>query len=260
MATINPTTIPHGYYAVPDPNDPDTITMWRSHTATYHGASIDTLTPWPANARYGPILWRRDVPKKQPARDQVRAAHRERRKAWMDTVTARILADLKAAASLYAATAVRCSECGRALTDETSKSLGIGTECRRPPGPRYSDEEITGAVRDAVETTEPGDTARTWTWERPIQGRARKREKVTVCRYPHVVPRSPYRPRDEVCSTVLDRLNAGREPCADPVVWSVRRVGAGGTAYGSHYCDADLPAEYRPETAPAPEADQSALF
>lgn len=154
----------------------------------------------------------------------------------------------------------RCGACGKTLTDPDSQSLGIGPECRRPPGPRYSEEEIAGAVRDAVETTKPGETARTWMWERPIQGRARKRERVTVTLHPDVVPQSSHRSSREVCSTVLDRLTSKREPCADPVVWAVHRVGARGAAYGSYYCDADLPAEYRPETAPASEADEGALF
>lgn len=246
MAAINPTTIPHGYYAVPDPDQPDTITLWRSHATTRHGVTIDTLTPWPAKALYGPILWRRDVPKKQPERNQVREAYRARRKAWMDAVTAGILQDLKAAAALFAATSVHCSSCGRALTDQMSKELGIGPECRRPPGPSYSEEEITGAIRNAVETTKPGDTARTWTWDRPIQGRARKREKVTIRQYPDAVPQ-------KACSTVLARLNAQRELCTGPVVWSVLRIGARALSGTAYYCDADLPAEYRPrELVPVP--------
>lgn len=171
-----------------------------------------------------------------------------------------VLEDPEVCMRVFGGATGRCGACGKTLTDETSKALGIGPECRRMPGPRYSDDEIVGAVRDAVETTEPGDTARTWTWERPIQGRARKREKVTVSLHPDAVPQSSHRSSREVCSTVLDRLASKREPCADPVVWSVRRVGARGAAYGSYYCDADLPAEYRPDGAPAALADQSALF
>lgn len=154
----------------------------------------------------------------------------------------------------------RCGACGKTLTDPESKAQGIGPECRRQPGPSYSEAEVKGAVRDAVETTGPGETARTWTWERPLQGRARKREKVTVTLYSDVVPQPSHRSSSEVCSTILDRLNAGREKCADPVVWSVYRVGARGAAYRSYYCDADLPAEYRPDVAPVLEADEGALF
>lgn len=161
----------------------------------------------------------------------------------------------------------RCGACGKTLTDPESKALGVGPECRRPPGPRYPDAEITGAVRGAVETTGPGDTARTWTWDRPIQGRARKREKITATLYPDAVPHPSHSPRAHTCSTVLERLNAKQEPCTGPVVWSVTRVGAGSASYRSYYCEADLPAEYRPAMpAPAPSpggvvlGEQDALF
>lgn len=157
-----------------------------------------------------------------------------------------VLEDPDGCMRTFGQAAGRCGACGKTLSDPDSKAQGIGPECRRRPGPSYGEEEIKGAVRTAVETTRPGETTRTWVWERPIQGRARKREKVTVTLHPEMVPRPSYRSSGEVCSTVLERLNSGREKCTDPVVWSVQRVGS--SAYRSYYCDADLPTEYRPTT------------
>ena len=41
-----------------------------------------------------------------------------------------ILGDPKKAAELYASSLGKCYRCGRTLTDETSRSIGMGPECR----------------------------------------------------------------------------------------------------------------------------------
>lgn len=244
-------TLPVGYYAVPDPEKPDHVTTWRIHPD-------GELSPWPRNARPWPVLYRRDVPRDPEGREQARAAHRQHVTAWVRAVEERLEADPPGAAALFADTTVRCSACARALTDDTSKALGIGPECRRPPGPRYDEEEIRACIRNAVEITKPGDHGRSWRWDRPIQGRPRKREVVTVARYRVAAPPPTHTPQPRTCSTVLDRLNSGRPVCTDPVVWRISEAGEG-LPHSRYYCDADMPDEYRPPGSGG-EAHHGVLF
>jgi len=117
--------IPNGYYAVPDPRDPDTLTMWR--------VIDDHIEATPANARYGPVLYRRDIPTglTKPEQGRWTAEWFETvQRPWHRAIRAAITADLEAAGALYAKTAVRCRDCGRALKDATSKAAGRGPDCR----------------------------------------------------------------------------------------------------------------------------------
>jgi hypothetical protein len=50
--------------------------------------------------------------------------------AW---ILAGILADPRAAETLYGTELGKCCRCNRTLTDETSRALGIGPECRSKP-------------------------------------------------------------------------------------------------------------------------------
>jgi hypothetical protein len=50
------TELPNGYYAIPDPMDPDTMTYWRINNGR--------VTPWPTRAKYGPKFLRKDAPPK----------------------------------------------------------------------------------------------------------------------------------------------------------------------------------------------------
>lgn len=131
MATPTLTTvIPNGYYAVHNPADPTAVTYWRM--------SAKGLNPWPARAKYGPVLMRADVPRElyKPARRPDLAAwvkdwYRTNRSAWEASIRALIEADLAGCARRFAEFTIRCCNCGRALTDENSKVLGLGSECRR---------------------------------------------------------------------------------------------------------------------------------
>ena len=49
-----PTALPDGYYAVPDPDDASTVTLWQ-----VQGGSMKAR---PAKARYGPQAYRKDAP------------------------------------------------------------------------------------------------------------------------------------------------------------------------------------------------------
>lgn len=117
--------IPDGYYAVADPTSPDELTLWR--------VSDGLLIASPAGAKYGPVLYRRDIPAGLSKPEQQRWAgnwFETVQRPWRAAVRAAIAADPEAAGALYAKTAVRCRDCGRALTDRASKAAGRGPDCR----------------------------------------------------------------------------------------------------------------------------------
>lgn len=129
--------IPDGYYAVPDPDDPGTMTYWRQRTDT-HGPA---LTSWPPRARYGPLVYRRDVPKDPDERRAFAERYHARLAAWMDRVRDALTDDIDGARARFAVFQVRCCVCGRALRDAKSKTLGMGPECRKD-----EDEAVLAAV------------------------------------------------------------------------------------------------------------------
>jgi hypothetical protein len=116
--------IPDGYYAVPDPNDPAVLTAWR--------AVNGHLKPAPVGAKWGPVLYKRDVAGMSPLDRQryVSAWFNDVRWPWDRAVRAAIVADPEAAGALYAKTTVRCRDCGIALRDPVSKREGRGPDCR----------------------------------------------------------------------------------------------------------------------------------
>ncbi|WP_284576678.1 DUF6011 domain-containing protein [Streptomyces sp. 2P-4] len=121
------TPIPEGYYAIPDPDDPATMTYWRR--AISPKASV--LKAWPAKAWNGPAVPRRaDVPEDPADRAAFAAAWTESRRVYMTKVIDTILAELDDARRRFSTFAIRCWSCGRTLRDETSKTYGIGPECR----------------------------------------------------------------------------------------------------------------------------------
>lgn len=120
-------TVADGYYAIPGPGDPDVMTYWR-RTRTVR---TNALKPWPSRAWYGPKVPRRaDVPTDRLARAEFVAAWSASRRAYLNQVVAAITADPVAAGRRFAEFGIRCCMCARALTDETSKTYGIGPECR----------------------------------------------------------------------------------------------------------------------------------
>jgi hypothetical protein len=56
--------------------------------------------------------------------------HSVKTPASLELVLGRIMGDPVKAAELYASSLGRCYRCGRTLTDETSRSVGMGPECR----------------------------------------------------------------------------------------------------------------------------------
>lgn len=53
---------------------------------------------------------------------------------WIRAVHAAIAADVAAAGARFAETTVHCRDCGRPLTDETSKARGRGPDCYEKTG------------------------------------------------------------------------------------------------------------------------------
>lgn len=112
-----------GYYSVTDPEHPGQTTTWRIHPDGHR-------TPWPANHKPGPRLFRCDVPTDPDQRDAAIKAFNTRLTAWLQAVADALRADPEAAAMRFSLTTLRCSRCARPLTDDTSKRLGIGPDCR----------------------------------------------------------------------------------------------------------------------------------
>lgn len=120
--------IPDGYYAVADPDHPGTITYWRMHQHPKRGRVLD---PWPAKKVYGPTVRRSDVPKRMPERGAFLDAYWSRLGSWRWKVRKAIMRDPEVARLRFAEFSTRCGYCARKLTDERSKVLGLGPECRR---------------------------------------------------------------------------------------------------------------------------------
>ncbi|ASU83558.1 hypothetical protein CDO52_12850 [Nocardiopsis gilva YIM 90087] len=111
---------------LPDPHDPGQITYWRRDDR-------GRLNPWPAKARYGPALYRSQVPAGLTGPDRRAWAqdwHRTHRHPWDAAIRSAIDADPDACRARFAAFTTRCCSCGRALSDPESKTVGVGPECR----------------------------------------------------------------------------------------------------------------------------------
>lgn len=135
-------TLTDGYYAIPDPDNPATMTYWRAENGC--------IAMWPAKAWYGPArLLKRDAPTDRDERNAWARAWFDRSQDWLARVRVAIEADPHAALKRYAEFSVRCCQCGRALTDDTSKVLGIGPECRRGIDPAVLCAINTPAVATA---------------------------------------------------------------------------------------------------------------
>lgn len=122
---LSRTEIPDGYYAVPDPGNAEVLTLWR--------VVNDHVKASPPKALWGPVLYRRDVPKGLSTPDRaawIRDWFQRVRFPWDEAVRAAIAADPETAGALYAKTSIRCRNCAKPLTDATSKAAGRGPDCR----------------------------------------------------------------------------------------------------------------------------------
>lgn len=117
------TTLPDGYYAVLDPSNADTMTYWRARGGR--------LTAWPAKAWHGPARpLRRDAPADHDERITWMRDWQTKYQAWLQLLQTALQSDPGRARRQFADLTVRCCQCGRLLSDDTSKVVGIGPDCR----------------------------------------------------------------------------------------------------------------------------------
>lgn len=119
------TALAADYFAVPDPTDAGCITYWR------HAGG--KLAPWPARARYGPVLYRTDLPTSLDVQQQQQWAadwYREHAHPWHEQIRAAIDNDPDGCAARFAAFTTRCCQCAKKLRDPASKTYGVGPDCR----------------------------------------------------------------------------------------------------------------------------------
>jgi Family of unknown function (DUF6011) len=128
------TDLPEGFYTVPDPRpEVEGMTYWRIKRSKRGSA---TFGPWPNKASYGPTLSRDLLPEgvksSSMAGQQILREWFEReQKPYQDAIVDAIAEDPLAAMHRFAAFATHCMICGKALTHEYSKVVGIGPECRK---------------------------------------------------------------------------------------------------------------------------------
>jgi hypothetical protein len=125
--------IPEGHYAIIDPRDQGTVTYWRRKNLKAARGTRPDFGPWPLKARYGPVLYTRDVPATLHAeqrREWIRSWYAANFEPYRAAVIEAIAADPVAAGKRFADLTSRCCSCGRTLTDDLSKVYGIGPECR----------------------------------------------------------------------------------------------------------------------------------
>jgi hypothetical protein len=136
------TALPNGYYAAIDPADLTTMTYWRSRNGI--------VSIWPKRAWYGPA---RPLKRDAPADADERIAWLREWQAgyltWLRGVHAVIDQDPAGARRQFAALTTRCCLCGRALTDDRSKVLGVGPECRRDLDEAMLAQLVTPAIAAA---------------------------------------------------------------------------------------------------------------
>lgn len=124
--------LPDAYYAVPDPRaGVEEMTYW------YRGVKgrkrlRSVFDPWPSKARYGPQFTWDDVPYERGTREAmhyIRALSEVLVKPYRHAIVEAVAEDPAAAAQRFATLSTRCCLCGRKLTNEESKVVGIGPEC-----------------------------------------------------------------------------------------------------------------------------------
>jgi Family of unknown function (DUF6011) len=127
------TEVQPDYFAVPDPLDPAKLSHWYR---SKRGRTAGKILPWPPRRNDWGALYRKDVLALPPGeRDEYRITHWRRVRAAREEVAKAIDADPIGAAVRFAAAQSFCCCCGKALTDERSKTYGIGPDCRQGINP-----------------------------------------------------------------------------------------------------------------------------
>lgn len=118
------TDLPDGFYAVPDPDDESVMTRWRVKNGKW--------SPHPAKTHYGPARpLRKDAPGLNGSPEYAAWMRKflDRHNAWRRRVVDAIEANPLLARFRFAESTAHCHNCGRALTDGKSRTLGIGPDC-----------------------------------------------------------------------------------------------------------------------------------
>ncbi len=127
--------LPEGFYAVPDPREGvEQMTYWRrKDVGKRKHPEFEPWKPRGAKVRYGPTLFTNDPRLKKLKGDEkswfVLSWYETVGHPYRDAIIETILEDPALAAKRFAEWNMRCCMCGRALTHEDSKTLGIGPEC-----------------------------------------------------------------------------------------------------------------------------------
>jgi hypothetical protein len=134
------------YFAVPDPLDPGKLCYWYRPK---HGKKAGRLEKWPPRRSDWGALYRKDVAAQPPdQRVEYQMAHWQRVRAAREEIVNTIDADPGLAAARFAAARSACCFCGRELTDERSKTYGVGPDCRSGMPPEKL-TQLIGAMRRA---------------------------------------------------------------------------------------------------------------
>lgn len=98
----------------------------------------------------------------------------------------------------------------------------------------------------------PGCTSpvQVWQWRVVLSGGKRASERMQASHKPTGHQNASTGSRFKACGSTLYRARDRRPMCSDVPVWYVTRT-RGATSYGSYWCDAELPAEYRPHLTDA---------
>src|SRR5215213_9571612 len=125
--------LPEGYYAVADPENEGEMSYWRRKDKGKH--KTPSFDPWPLKARYGPRLLTSDPRLKGLKGEQrnqfVRSWYEGVKYPYMARVVEAIASDPVTAGKRFAELQMRCCICGKGLTTNESKVVGIGPECRK---------------------------------------------------------------------------------------------------------------------------------
>jgi len=125
--------LPEGYFVIPDPENGDEMSYWRRKDKGKHKRF--SFEPSPLKAKYGPRLLTCDPRMKglkgEARNDYVRGWYKGVKWPYMDRVVETIADDPVLAGKRFAELQLRCCVCGKGLTTDESKVIGIGPECRK---------------------------------------------------------------------------------------------------------------------------------
>jgi Family of unknown function (DUF6011) len=139
-AVHQPEGVRPDYFAVPDPLDPDRLSYWYRPK---RGRKAGKIQPWPPRRnRWGVLLGSEVLTVPVDQRDEYRIGHWRRVREARQMVAAAIDTDPGLCAARFSAARSACCVCGKELTDERSKTYGIGPDCRQGIGP----EALAGLV------------------------------------------------------------------------------------------------------------------